>query len=356
MYREILLKFALSIFLIMAFIKPLPAQKFQEVRVMRVKGENKIMVTAGGKPFTTFFFPDTMAKPVLFPIYAPGDHIITRGYPLMPRSKDPSDHPHQVGLWFNYENVNGLDFWNNSFAIPPEKKSAYGQIRTDSLLELKSGPLGLIAYHALWTNQDKKVLLRESTRLYFTSYPEKRIIDRECSLQAEVDLGFPDAKDGLLGLRVARELELPSAEPKEFKDANGVVTKVDSNKDYGVSGNYLTSEGKEGDSAWGTRARWCLLYGRLANDTVSILIIDHPRNPGYPTYWHSRGYGLFAANPLGAKIFSNGKEELNFHLKRGETVRFSYRIVIATGKRRLQAEEINRLTEDFIQVTPSRSP
>ncbi len=67
---------------------------------------------------------------------------------------------------------------------------------------------------------------------------------------------------------------------------------------------------------------------KWASDSVSISIIDHPQNPGYPTYWHARGYGLFAANPLGQKIFSNGKTEMNLRLKKGQTVRFRYRILI----------------------------
>src|SRR5215469_9164364 len=90
-------------------------------------------VTVDGKPFTSFLFFDTLEKPVLYPIYAPDGQLITRGFPLQPRPGDPTDHPHHIGLWFNYENVNGLDFWNNSYAIPAAKKSQYSWIRTDSV-------------------------------------------------------------------------------------------------------------------------------------------------------------------------------------------------------------------------------
>ena len=41
---------------------------------------------------------------------------------------------------------------------------------------------------------------------------------------------------------------------------------------------------------------------------VSIAIIDHPDNGITPTYWHARGYGLFAANPLGQAIFQKEKK------------------------------------------------
>jgi hypothetical protein len=93
-----------------------------------------------------------------------------------------------------------------------------------------------------------------------------------------------------------------------------------------------------------------LLYGKKGNDTISIAMIDHPENVGYPTYWHARGYGLFAANPLGEKAFSNGKEELNFSLKKGESVTFRFRIVINSDKQRLTNDDVNKLADEFAQM------
>jgi hypothetical protein len=189
--------------------------------------------------------------------------------------------------------------------------------------------------------------MEETTAYYFKADEGKRIIDRVTTLTAKQDVNMPDVKDGMLGLRVAHELEMPSKEKREFTDDKGNVTTVDGNTDKGPSGNYITSEGKTGDDVWGTRAQWCMLYGRLGEDTASIVIIDFPGNPGYPTYWHARGYGLFAANPLGQKVFSKGKETLNFSLKQDKSVTFRYRIVIATGKERLSNDEINLAVGDF---------
>jgi hypothetical protein len=331
------------------FSLPLFAQHKIGIQVIPASREHKIMIEADGKPFTTFLYPDSMEKPVLYPIYAPDQAIVTRGFPLAPRANDPTDHPHHVGLWLNYESVNGLDFWNNSYAIPPDKKSSYGWIRTDSILQTKNGNPGLLSYSANWKNQQQHVLLKEITRFVFSATDKERIIDRITTLTAQQDVLFADVKDGLLGLRVAHELELPSAQPKQFTDNKGNVTAISANT--AASGNYLTSEGKQGDSAWSTRGRWCLLYGKINEDTVSIAIIDHPANPGYPTYWHARGYGLFAANPLGQKIFSNGKQELNYALKKGSSVTFRYRIVIGSGKARLAPDSINRLADDFAAST-----
>lgn len=326
-----------------------------DVRVVADPTGHKISVKAGGKPFTELIYPETLEKPVLYPIYAPDEQLVTRGFPLQPRPGEPVDHPHHIGLWFDYENVNGLDFWNNSYAIPAEKKHSYGWIKIDSITmattikRKKDGDKGIIQYSANWIDQQKNVLLEENTILLFSATRDERIIDRSTTLTAVQDVAFPDAKDGMLGLRVTRELQIPSNVPGEFVDDKGNVTKVAAGNAPDINGTYLTSEGKVGDSAWGTRGAWCMLYGKKGQDTLSVLMIDHPQNPGYPTYWHARGYGLFAANPLGQRIFSKDKETLNFRLEKGKSVTFRYRVVVASGRTRLSTGRIRELTDAFTQ-------
>ena len=337
----------------------LQAQELGSLPIVLTRDEahRKVTVTAGGQPFTEFLYPDTLEKPVLYPIYAPDNQLITRGFPLNPRPGEPVDHPHHLGLWFDYENVNGLDFWNNSFAIPADKKHSYGWIRTDinsvsvGNMKMMGGEQnGSLKYRSDWTDQQRNTLLQESTTLTFSAGKNERIIDRTTTLTAVVDVALPDAKDGLLGLRLTRELQIPSNAPGQYVDDKGNITKVAAGNTPDINGNYITSAGKLGDSAWGTRATWCMIYGRKQMDTLSVIMIDHPLNPGYPTYWHARGYGLFAANPLGQKIFSNGKETLNFHLAKGQSVTFRYRIVIAAGGRRLSTGRIGQLADGFARI------
>ena len=71
-----------------------------------------------------------------------------------------------------------------------------------------------------------------------------------------------------------------------------------------------------------------MLKGTVDQKPITLAILDHPKNPGYPTYWHARGYGLFAANPLGQEVFSNGKEKLNLTLEPGKSVTFRHRVMI----------------------------
>ena len=317
------------------------------VELKKDKDHPVVQVFIHQKHFTDFFFPDTLAKPVLYPIYASNGMAVTRGFPLQPRVGDATDHPHHIGLWLNYENVNGLDFWNNSFAIPAEKKSLYGNIQFKSITNIKSGSKGELTYVADWVNQQKEILLNEETEFVFSEKNNCRIIDRTTILTAQTLVKFTDAKDGLLGLRVAHELQIPVKETKKYTDDKGIVTTIIATKDSIANGNYINSNGIEGDSVWSTKSPWCMMYGKMGKDTVSIVIIDHPKNIGYPTNWHARGYGLFAANPLGEKIFTNGKAERNLILQKHESVTFKYRIVIVADKKRLDKSTIELLQKEF---------
>jgi hypothetical protein len=150
----------------------------------------------------------------------------------------------------------------------------------------------------------------------------------------------------MFGIRVARQLQLPTKEDIVLKESTGGTTTVKPLPGNDITGNYRSSEGISGVGVWGTRARWMDLYGNIGNERISIIVCDHPGNVNYPTYWHAREYGLFSANPLGVKDFTEGKEELNFSIAKGESVTFRYRVIIQSGDD-LSDAEINRYAEDF---------
>jgi hypothetical protein len=130
---------------------------------------------------------------------------------------------------------------------------------------------------------------------------------------------------------VTRALEEPSDKPEVLVDASGHPGAAPTVNNGGVNGAYLTSEGVKGAAVWGTRGKWCLLAGLVGKVPVGIAIFDRPGNPGFPTYWHARGYGLFAANPLGQKALSNGKDTLNFAIEPRQSARFRYAVRVTDG-------------------------
>lgn len=309
--------------------QPKPAD---HVSVVVDEQGRRVDISVDGKPFTSYIWPTTLKKPVLYPLRTANGTVVTRGYPLEQRPGERIDHPHHAGLWLNYENVNGIDFWNNSDAIKIENAPKMGTIVHRSVVSTKSGSQGELDIEADWVTYDKKVLLKEHTHFVFRGGSGVRSIDRITTLSAQDEkVDFKDEKDGFLGLRVVRALEIPSDKAEVYTDASGRPTTVAKLDNTGVNGTYVTSEGKKGDAAWGTRGRWCNLSGLVGEEPVTITILDHPANPGFPTYWHARGYGLFAANPLGQKVFSEGKQELNFSLAPHASVTFRYRILISSA-------------------------
>jgi hypothetical protein len=72
--------------------------------------------------------------------------------------------------------------------------------------------------------------------------------------------------------------------------------------------------------------------GTVEGQKLGIAIFDTPGNSGFPTYWHARGYGLFANNIFGRSDFTNKKEpDGSINLKPGEQLHFRYRVVIHSG-------------------------
>jgi len=315
--------------------------------------QTSVDVSIGGKPFTSYFFPgqDVLKKAVLFPLISAKGTTITRGYPMAPRAGERVDHPHHVGMWLNYEDVNGFDYWNNSTNIIASLQNhKMGTIVHTSIVkqEAKSGTL---VVSADWIDNDGKgqKVLQEKTTYVFSGTADSRTVDRITTLTALADhVLFKDVKDGMFAIRVARQLEIPSNKPDVFTDAHGVETKVPVMDNSGVNGDYWSSEGVKGEAVWSTRAKWLNLHGEMDNHSISVTIFDHPSNVSYPSYWHARGYGLFAVNPLGAKVFSNGKEERNLTLKKGDSVTFRYRTLISD--RLNSKEELDKIQAEFSAV------
>jgi hypothetical protein len=139
---------------------------------------------------------------------------------------------------------------------------------------------------------------------------------------------------------------LPSKDEVIMTDAKGIPTTVKAMSTEGVTGSYRSSEGIKDDAVWATRGRWMDLNGTINKEKIAVVICDHPQNVGYPTYWHARGYGLYAANPLGWSVFSKGKETLNYSIPAGKSVTFRYRMVIHNGSD-LTDEAINALADEF---------
>ncbi len=282
----------------------------------------------------------------LYPVFDAAGTEITRGFPLNPRPGESTDHRHQLGIWLNYGNVNGLDFWGNGSEGKWGVRS--GEIKHLSVENMTGGVgEGSLTTHESWIDSVGNELLSEKTVYHFIAKGSLRIIDRITTLTATGDtVNFKDTKEGMFGIRVARQLQLPEKEDLVLKETKGGTTTVKAMSNDDITGNYRSSEGITGDAVWGTRAKWMDLYGTIGNDKISLVVCDHPKNQSYPTYWHARGYGLFSANPLGGFDFTGGKETVNFRIPAGESATFRYRVIISSGEY-LTDNEINEYSKEF---------
>ena len=317
----------------------------QSVKIVDAKDKKQLDVYIDDQLFTSYCYWDSQKKPILYPLRTSKGTVVTRSYPVASVAGERTDHPHHVSVWFNYGNVNGVDFWNNSGGKGSEKM---GTIVHRAVKKTKNGKGAASMDVSMdWIMPDGSKILQQDEQIIFRAAKDLRIIDRIITLTAQnTEVVFRDSKEGALGIRVARQLEEPSNQPLVFTDEQGNPTKVAVLDNKGVEGVYLSSEGKIGEKdVWSSRAKWATLSGNVKGEDVAIGIFDHPKNPTYPTYWHARGYGLFAANPFGAKEFTKGATTLNYTLKPGQTVTLRFRILVHSGN--LPKDQTETLYQQF---------
>ena len=306
-----------------------------KIELVRNDAEKKVDVFIEGELFTSYIYPSSIKKPVLYPLTTSKGTKITRGFPLENIPGERVDHPHHVGMWFNYGDVNGLDFWNNSDSIKADRRDRYGTIVHKEITNVESGnEKAELSVVMNWNTPSGETLLVENTTFIFRAEGDERSIDRITKLTAlEKEVDFKDNKEGVFAIRVTRALEHPTEKPEIFTDANGNATEVEVVNNEGVNGWYYNSNGDEGGDCWGKRAEWVNLTSTIGDEDISLVIMDHPENVGYPTYWHARTYGLFSANPLGQAVFSEGKDVLELKLAPNASTTWKHRVLIVSGSK-----------------------
>ncbi len=267
---------------------------------VRFNPEDK-SIAIDGKPFTTFHYGADAGKPFLAPLRSASGKIVTRLFPMESVPGESRDHLHHRGLWFSYDDVNGVKFWEND---PSYKKGRIGRIAVRD----SSWKGSTLTATMEWRDPEGKVLLVESRDMRFRAGPALRVIDFLITLTAAQDVTFGDTKEGAFAIRLA----------ENFTEKRG--------------GRITDAEGRTGmANIWGKRARWVDYSGEIDGEKLGVAILDHPGNPHHPTYWHARNYGLFSLNPFGQNSFDPSAPENIVKLKTGEKISFRWRVVIHPG-------------------------
>jgi hypothetical protein len=262
----------------------------------------------------------TLAKPYLWPLHGPGRVQMTRDWPMIKDSPGGSkDHPHQKSVWFCHgdvigegmeikpkpKGVDGIDFWAEG--------KGHGRILCRQQAEPKTADdHGSIVTLNEWQTADGSKVLDETHTIRLYDFGDTRLFVFDVDLQASVmPITFGDTKEGSFGIRI-----------------NDRITEKSGN------GKIENAEGKMGEKkCWGQLSAWCDYSGSINGETVGLAILDHPKNR-YPACWHSRDYGLMAANPFGRNRSGfpamKGRTDL-VRLDKGEHLKLRYGLLIHPG-------------------------
>lgn len=286
------------------------------------QSDEKIEVLLDGKLFTRYH-AKSGAKPILWPVVGPGGVEVTRGYPMRDATTDEkSDHRHHRSIWFTHGDVNGVDYWTEPKDEGPTR--GFGQIVHREFLAVETDPTPQIKTRNEWVNSAGEKVLSDYRTMSFGADDTRRWIDFDVQLVADVEdkpVKFGDTKEGSFGVRVAGWM------------------KVD-----GSDGHIINNLKNEDKDAWGKAASWVDYHGKKDGETLGVAILNHPSSFRFPSYWHVRTYGLFAANVFGLHNFKNSDEEDGSHeLTPGESITFCYRVLMHRGD-----EQEGRVPEAFI--------
>lgn len=275
---------------------------------------DRVRIEVDGALFTEYRFGPDAPKPFLFPVIGAGGVAVTRSFPMAEVAGEARDHPHHRSLWFAHGSVGGVDFWL-------EREGVTGLIRHEALVETSSGKVGILRARNRWTGPKGEPVCSDETEIRVSTQGKSRVLDYAIRLTALPDkpLVFGDTKEGTMALRLAPWLTPPHK-------VKGVEVPSDARM--------MNSEGGEGAGIWGRRAGWVTYVGRHGGRTLGVSMIEAATNPRYPTWWHARDYGLFAANPFGRHDFEAKKDQPRLGemvVPAGQSVTFRYRIVFHEG-------------------------
>ncbi len=247
-------------------------------------------------------------KPYFYPLIGPTSLPYTRAYPMKEVDGEKHDHPHQRSFWITHGDVNGHDYWGNDPLNKPNPN--YGQIRqTGAQILVSNGALGVVRATNDWVAPDGTIDCRDVRTYRFWGLGSPRILDVDLTITAgDKPATFGDTKEGMFGLRVPTSMDVEAKKGGRITNAEGLLDA----------------------DAWGKPSPWVDYSGPIDGKTAGITILNRPDSFRYPTHWHVRTYGLFAANPFGYTDFKAGKPGTHT-IAPGESIHLAYRILLHEG-------------------------
>lgn len=318
----------------LAALAPAAPARADDVTIEATK--DAVAFKVGGEVVARYHVGPGVAKPYLWPVLAPGGVPVTRAWPMAkPAAGETTDHVHQKSAWFCHGDVipegielktksankadRGVDFWSES----KDKAGAplHGAIRCVAVGEPKqvAKDHATVTTRNEWVTPDGVKILDEDRTVGVHTLPAGRLFTFECTLTASVcPITFGDTKEGSFGVRVHDAL-------RTLLPTGGTVTSAD--------GTAAKAPAKENLPVWGKLADWHDYSGTVDGKAVGVAVFDDPKNPARAA-WHTRAYGLMAANPFGRGHSGfparKGDTEL-VKIAKGKSLTFRYAVYAHTG-------------------------
>jgi hypothetical protein len=272
--------------------------------VKLTQAETSVKVEIDGKEFTTYRFlagdDKDFHRPFAYPVYAADGQAITSDQIVT----DRKEHPHHRSVWVSHGAVNGVDHW--AHRGHKQRHVGFDKVEGDTIVQRLE-----------WegkTAEEPTILMETRTLRFFALEDGTRGIDLTVAFTPTKDaVTFGDTKEaGIASVRVHEQIG-----GKKIK------------------GKLTNAKGATGEKdIWGKAAAWCDESGTINGKPYGVAIFDHPTNPRHPTQWHTREYGLHAANPFGLHDYdpkNTPKGAGDLKLEPGNTLTFKYRILFHTG-------------------------
>ena len=273
----------------------------------------------------------TANKPYLWPIMGPTGKAMTRAFPMEEselEKENQRDHPHHRGILFGHEKIGrvdlesagrkpiGGDTWHEELTYARAKNRA-GKLKKLAAIKHREFKMfdanddrAVVLQVCDYLDRDGKKFLQEQRKMTFRASTKVRTIDFDQNfIASDGDVVFHDRKDAGLAIRVPASMAVDSKQ----------------------GGHVVNSAGETDGDAWSKQAQWCDYHGPVQGEHLGIAILNHPESYRFPTRWHVRQYGLFAANPFGAKSFSGKFDDAKTTLKQGESLVLRHRFIFHLG-------------------------
>lgn len=248
--------------------------------------------------------------PYIYPVIGP-----STGLSVTEESSVP--WPHHRSLFFGCDHVNGGNYWQEALSR--------GQIISRGpTIESAAADAVVLADVCDWRSGEGRHIIEDRRSYRFTA-PDAalRILDARVQLTARADVEIAKTNHSFFSIRAARGLT---------PLGGGVL---------------LSSAGDSGEKGtFGKPADWCGFQGTRCGQTESIVLMDHPSNPWYPTPWFTRDYGFASPTPF---YWLDDKKP--WRLAEGKSVSVAYRVVVMAGP--LDRDRLTQLHREFSKIRAS---